>query len=110
MTFLRRQLFGILGSTVAVAAGSQAACAEAGAPPVHMLVPCPVGSATDISAREIAQWWSENSDWKYEVVNIPRRTARVVEGLNIDAALGDVNTITVLFDLGSCDYDASVPE
>jgi tripartite-type tricarboxylate transporter receptor subunit TctC len=72
-----------------------------------MLVPCPVGSPTDVSARSIARWWSENSERAYYVENLPIRTASV-DTSAIAAALVDKNTM--LFDLGDCANEASIPE
>jgi hypothetical protein len=72
---------------------------------VRMLVPCPAGTPTDLSARAIAHWWSTNTDARYFVENLPFRTASIDASV-IVRALEDSNVM--LFDLGDCNNSADV--
>jgi tripartite-type tricarboxylate transporter receptor subunit TctC len=106
MTFPRRYCLQLIVVAVSATVLSHGAIAEARAfPSIRMIVPCPVGSPADLSARSIAQWWSENSDRRYHVENQPVRTASVGIGAVVET-LDERNSF--FFDPGDCDNQASV--
>lgn len=108
MTFRRRYPFQFLGAAILLVFASQIAHAEDDPHhPIRMFVPCPAGSPADLSARTIAKWWSENSERKFYVENLPIRTANVGWG---PSAAAFTDKYTMLFDLADCDNDASTPE
>jgi tripartite-type tricarboxylate transporter receptor subunit TctC len=106
MSFYRGCLSQLIGCAFVISAVSPTLGAEnEHRPSVRMVVPCPIGSPTDVAAREIAQWWSENSPKTYHVQNVPMLTASI--GLStLVASL--VEGETMLFDLGDCNNVAGI--
>jgi tripartite-type tricarboxylate transporter receptor subunit TctC len=78
----RRQLFRLVGSAAAVAAGANAARSQAyPSRPVRLIVPFAPGGAVDIIGRIVAQKLSDSLGAQFYVENIPAGATNVANGM-----------------------------